>query len=103
MARRRVVAWARRRKQTRKAPRPPSRRVLRPGLLDLLLRHLEQLPLGVEARALNRLGKLDPLHVVDLAELRRQLAAGEHHQIEVDALADQRSARPKEVLDRVER
>src|SRR5437762_5696344 len=67
--------------------------------LDLLLRHLEQLLLGVEARALNRLGKLDPLHVVDLAELRLQLSTGEHHQIEVDALATQHSTCAEKVLD----
>src|SRR5213075_2935172 len=69
--------------------------------LDLLLRHLEQLLLGVEARALNRRGKLDPLHVVDLAELRLQLSTGEHHQIEIDALADQHSTCAEKVLDRV--
>ena len=47
--------------------------------------------------------KAHPLHVVDLAELRRQRPADVVHQVEVDALLDQRVAGAKEVFDRVER
>src|SRR6266852_6503940 len=86
---------------------PLSRRnrLLRRSLrrLELLLRVLEQLLLGRKARAANRLAQLDPLDVVDFAELRLELAAGVRHQIEVDALADQCVAGAKKVLDCVER
>src|SRR5437763_16249480 len=51
----------------------------RPRRLELLLRGLEQLLLGSEARAANRLAQLDPLHVVDFAELGSELAAAVAH------------------------
>src|ERR1019366_2150698 len=71
--------------------------------LDLLQRGRKQLPLRLEARALNPLRKRNPLHVVDLAELRRQRAAQVMHQIEVDTLLDQRVAGAKEIFDRIEK
>src|SRR6266511_5014159 len=69
---------------------------------ELLLRALEQFLLGRKARALNRLAQLDPLDVVDFAELRLELTSGVHHQIEVHPFSDERVAGAKEVLDRVQ-
>src|SRR5437899_9605271 len=79
----------------------PRKRLRRSPLrdrVDLLQCGLEQLPLRVEARALDRLAQRDPLGIVDLAELRRQRAAGVLHQIEIDALANQRVAGAKEIF-----
>src|SRR6267142_5742092 len=71
-------------------PLSRRKRLLRRSLrrLELLLRALEQLLLGRKARAPNRLAQLDPLDVVDFAELRLELAARVRHQIEIDPLAD---------------
>src|SRR3982751_6609782 len=82
----------------------PSRNRLRrlPRNLEFLLRGLEQLLLGSEARALNRLAQLDPLDVVHLAELRLQVSARVEHQVEVHSLANQGVAGAEKVLDRLE-
>src|SRR5207237_1342638 len=85
---------------------PPLRPTLAQHKLDraeLLLGDLQQLPLGLEARALDRLAQLDPLRVVDFAELRRECAAGVLHQIEVHPFANQRVTGAEEILDRVQR
>src|ERR1700694_1403355 len=86
--------------------RNSSGRRLRRSLLrepaELLLGDLQQLPLGLEARALDRLAQLDPLRVVHFAELWRKCPARVLHQIKVDPLSDQRVAGAKEVLDRVQ-